>query len=81
LNGFIPAFADSKSYDIAGQNAAILVDAGPLTTIQAKQVLKAIKERDQIYQSRSARRYVLTLLKKYGHVHPGLASQARQALK
>ena len=80
LDGFIPKFANSGSFDEAGWYASVLVECDGYSTEHIQDVLRAIVENRQIHDSRTASDNVDKFIRKYGKADRGLARKARRAL-
>ena len=80
LDGFIPKFVDSDSYDEAGRNASVLVECDRYSAEQVQNVLRGIVENRQIHESGSARDHLNEFLKRYAKVDPKLARKAKRAM-
>jgi TIR domain len=80
LDGFIPKFADSGSYDEAGRYSSVLVEYDGYSTEQVQDVLRAIIDNRQIHKSRTARDNLNEFLKQYGKADPTLARKAKRVM-
>jgi len=80
LDGFIPKFADSGSYDEAGRYSGVLVECDGYSTEQVQDVLRAIIDNRQIHESGTARDNLNEFLKRYGKADPTLARKAKRVM-
>lgn len=80
LDGFIPKFAESTSFDTAGRYASVLVECDGYSTAQVQAVLHAIIDNRQIHASRTARDHLNAFLKRYGKADPALAGTAKRVM-
>ena len=82
FDGLVQMFVDSFSFVEAGRVAEMLLDFDGYTPQHVRQVLLAIIENDQIYQSFKADRHVREFIDLHkSDVDPELVKKARKALK
>jgi hypothetical protein len=82
LDGLVQMFADSYSFDEAGRRAEILLGFEGYTPQQARQILLATIENNQIHGSFKARRHVAEIIALYrADLDPQLIKKARQAMR